>query len=64
MRDLFARPDDEACVLSHDAGQFSMRPARVPIPAGWSAAHGPLAISECRIILDGRFTSTLDGNLA
>ncbi|TYB41772.1 MbtH family protein [Actinomadura chibensis] len=47
MANPFDDPDGTFLVLVNDEGQHSLWPSFADVPAGWTAAFGPAARSEC-----------------
>lgn len=47
MTNPFDDPDAAFYALVNDEDQYSLWPARIEIPAGWSIAHGPAPRPEC-----------------
>jgi MbtH protein len=47
MTNPFDDPDRNYTVLVNAAGQHSLWPASVPVPAGWTLTHGPSDRAAC-----------------
>jgi len=47
MSNPFDDPEAEFYALVNDDDQFSLWPARLDLPAGWSVALGPASREEC-----------------
>ncbi|NUP51298.1 MAG: MbtH family protein [Catenulispora sp.] len=58
--------DDETrsfLVMVNDEGQYSLWPAELGRPAGWTVCHGPAAREECLAFVDGRWTDMRPASL-
>jgi MbtH protein len=40
-------PDAQYCALINDQDQYSLWPAAIEVPAGWTVAHGPTDRQSC-----------------
>ncbi|TDD49678.1 MbtH family protein [Saccharopolyspora elongata] len=47
MTNPFDAPDAEYYALINDQDQYSLWPAAMDVPAGWSVAHGPADRESC-----------------
>ncbi|MGW5644060.1 MbtH family protein [Saccharopolyspora sp. NPDC003752] len=47
MRNPFDDPEAEYYALINDQDQYSLWPAAIDVPAGWSVAHGPDDRESC-----------------
>ncbi|MEV0054369.1 MbtH family NRPS accessory protein [Saccharopolyspora shandongensis] len=47
MTNPFDAPDAEYYALINDQDQYSLWPAAIDVPAGWSVAHGPADREAC-----------------
>lgn len=47
MSNPFENADGTYFALVNAEGQYSLWPEFVPVPAGWTVAHGPAARQEC-----------------
>jgi MbtH protein len=47
MTNPFDDPDRNYAVLVNAAGQHSLWPAGIPVPAGWRVGYGPTSRSAC-----------------
>lgn len=47
MANPFEDQDADYTVLRNGEGQHSLWPAFAPVPAGWTAVHGPGRRAEC-----------------
>ncbi|MEU5850571.1 MbtH family protein [Saccharopolyspora shandongensis] len=47
MTNPFDAPDAEYYALINDQDQYSLWPAAIDVPAGWSVAHGPADRESC-----------------
>ena len=52
----FDDPDGEFHALVNDEGQYSLWPTFVPVPAGWTATHGPAGRQECLDHIEAAWT--------
>jgi MbtH protein len=49
--------------LRNDEGQYSLWPTFVPVPAGWTVAHGPAARQECLDHIEEHWTDMRPASL-
>ena len=47
MANPFEMPDAAYAVLCNPQNQFSLWPAMIAVPHGWSLVHGPATRKEC-----------------
>ncbi|MFI0464037.1 MbtH family protein [Saccharopolyspora sp. 5N102] len=47
MTNPFDDPNAEYYALINDQDQYSLWPAAIDVPAGWSVAHGPADRESC-----------------
>ncbi|TWF93561.1 MbtH family protein [Saccharopolyspora dendranthemae] len=47
MTNPFEDPDAQYYALINDQDQFSLWPATIEVPAGWTIAHGPTDRQSC-----------------
>lgn len=47
MANPFEDGDGEYLALVNDEGQYSLWPASIDVPDGWSVAHGPAKREDC-----------------
>jgi len=47
MANPFDDQDAEFSVVVNDEGQHALWPVFAPVPAGWSAVHGPASRTAC-----------------
>ena len=47
MTNPFENPDTPYHALINDEGQYSLWPAFIDIPAGWTSTHGPAPRQSC-----------------
>lgn len=47
MTNPFEDPDAQFYALINDQDQFSLWPAAIEVPAGWTIAHGPTDRQSC-----------------
>lgn len=52
----FEDPDGSYLTLANDEAQYSLWPAFVPVPAGWTAVHGPDTRESCLEHVAARWT--------
>ncbi|ARU92537.1 MbtH family protein [Tatumella citrea] len=53
---LFDQPEASASVLKNHAGQFSLWPESVAVPAGWQPVYGPCSQEQCLLWLETHWT--------
>ncbi|WP_411139218.1 MbtH family protein [Streptomyces sp. C10] len=56
MSNPFDNPESSFHVLLNDEGQFSLWPAGLAVPEGWSVALGDRGREECIAYVDTRWT--------
>ncbi|MDI2030897.1 MbtH family protein [Saccharopolyspora sp. TS4A08] len=47
MTNPFEDPDAQYYALINDQDQYSLWPAAIEVPAGWTVAHGPTDRQSC-----------------
>lgn len=47
MTNPFEDPDAQYYALINDQDQYSLWPAAIEVPAGWTVAHGPADRQSC-----------------
>lgn len=52
---LFDQPEASACVLENPAGQFSLWPESITVPAGWQRVYGPCPQQQCLLWLESHW---------
>jgi MbtH protein len=56
MPNPFESPDERYLALVNSAGQWSLWPARIPVPNGWSTAFGPAERTSCLDRIESSWT--------
>lgn len=56
MTNPFEDPDGTYLALINDEGQYSLWPASVELPAGWTVAHAPDTRQACVDHIDEHWT--------
>ena len=51
----FDQPEGSAWVLKNPAGQFSLWPESIAIPAGWQRVYGPCPQQQCLLWLESHW---------
>ena len=63
MSNPFDTPDTATLVLHNDEQQFSLLPAFLPLPKGWTTVHGPAPRAECLAYVDEHWTDLRPASL-
>jgi MbtH protein len=63
MTNPFDDPDVTYLVLRNDERQYSLWPAFIEVPAGWTSAHGPCGRSECMDFISEHWTDLRPASL-
>ncbi|MBN2910704.1 MbtH family protein [Polycladomyces sp. WAk] len=56
MTNPFENADGTFFVLINDEGQYSLWPAFVQVPAGWTVVYGPESRQACLDYVDSKWT--------
>lgn len=56
MTNPFENADGTFVVLINDEGQYSLWPAFVQVPAGWTVVYGPESRQACLDYVDSKWT--------
>ena len=56
MSNPFEDPAAEYLALINEQDQYSLWPASIDVPAGWSVAHGPADREECLAHIEANWT--------
>ena len=64
MTSVFDNPNGRFHVLVNDEGQHSLWPAFIPVPAGWTVAHGDADRASCQDYIDAHRTDLRPKTLA
>lgn len=64
MTNPFDRQDGTYVVLVNAELQYSLWPQQIPVPAGWSIAHGPAGRSACLDHIEATWTDMRPASLA
>lgn len=63
MSNPFDTPDTPMLVLQNDEQQYSLWPAFLPLPKGWTVVHGPADRAECLSHVDQHWTDLRPASL-
>lgn len=56
-------PEGEFLALCNDEGQYSLWPAFIKVPPGWTAEYGPQSRHKCVEHIETRWTDMRPGSL-
>ncbi|RKT19364.1 MbtH protein [Streptomyces sp. 1114.5] len=59
----FENPDESYYALVNDEGQYSLWPASIPVPEGWTSAHGEDTREACLAHIESAWTDMRPNSL-
>ncbi|KEI44087.1 MbtH family protein [Saccharopolyspora rectivirgula] len=62
MTNPFEDPEGAYYALVNDADQYSLWPAQIQVPEGWTIAHGPADRKSCLDFIEENWTDLRPAN--